>query len=124
MICDPVFMIGGMKTSEIRGRTTIQYGNNFMSQWKVYEYVRRFKEGETSFVADVHSGQSSTVTCAKYNEHIKQHVWDNESVSIFEISSDISIIRGKKWCKNGLMPYQNIILSWSRVTCDCLDQLH
>jgi hypothetical protein len=35
-----------MKASEIYGRMTVQYGNNCMSQKKVYKWMERLKGGQ------------------------------------------------------------------------------
>jgi hypothetical protein len=37
-----------MKTDEIYGRMTVQYGDNCMNQRQVYEWLKWFKGGRTS----------------------------------------------------------------------------
>lgn len=50
----------GVKTSEIYGRMAVQYGNDWTSQRKVYEWVQGFR-GHMTDADDVHPGQSLSV---------------------------------------------------------------
>jgi hypothetical protein len=45
MPIDDLWSDRSVKTSEIYGRLTVQYGDNCMSQGKVYEWVERFRGG-------------------------------------------------------------------------------
>jgi len=51
----------GVKTGEIYGRMTVQYGDNCRGQSKVLEWVGRFKGGQTNVEARFE--RPWTVTC-------------------------------------------------------------
>jgi len=50
----------GVKPVEIHCRMLAQYGQSTMSQRKVYEWVERFKSGQTLFTDEGRSGRPST----------------------------------------------------------------
>jgi len=58
-------------------KTTVQYGNNYVRQRKVYAWVERFKGGRTSDDDDACSGWPWAVTRAEVKKQIDQCIWDN-----------------------------------------------
>jgi hypothetical protein len=79
-----------VKTGEIYGRMTVQYGDNCMSQRKVYERVERFGGGGWRSVDDdddARSGGSLTVTCVEVKERIDQRIRDNRRMKIHYVAS-------------------------------------
>jgi len=54
-----------VKTVEIHHRKLAQYGRSTMSQRKVYEWVKRFKLGQTHVTDEGRSGQPSTLRSRK-----------------------------------------------------------
>jgi hypothetical protein len=73
----------GVKTGEVYGRTAVQYGGNYMSQSKVYEWVEGFKVGRST-VEDTPSGWLKTETCVEIKEHLHQHIQDNRRINFDE----------------------------------------
>lgn len=47
-------MVKGWKTSDIYGRMLVQYGDNCMSQRKVYERMQKLKEDVRLLIKRVH----------------------------------------------------------------------
>jgi hypothetical protein len=101
MITDPIFMVRGC---EINGRVTVQYGDHCMGQKKVHEWMENISVGRMNIVHDVRAERPSSGTCVEAAEQINQRIRDNRKICIDEISSEMSIILGIKWCKNGLRP--------------------
>jgi hypothetical protein len=66
-----------------------QYGNNSMSQAKIYEPGGG--GGPKNIVDDVRSGRPSTLTHVKINEKIDQRIRDNRRVSRGKITPEMSI---------------------------------
>jgi hypothetical protein len=51
-----------VSTSDIYGKLTVQYGDKYMCQKDIFEWIERFEGGQMSTVNDVNSGLPSTVT--------------------------------------------------------------
>jgi len=51
---------GGVKPVEIHRRMLAQYEQSTVSQWKVYEWVERFKSGRTLVTDEGRSARPST----------------------------------------------------------------
>lgn len=86
----------GVKTGKIYRRVTVQYGDNCMSQWQVYEWVARLKGRRTS-ADDRHYGRLSTVTRAEVRGQTDQHIRDNRRISTDETLSEM-VMRKRKKC--------------------------
>ena len=54
------FIWAEVKPVQIHGRMLAQYGQSTMSQWKVYEWVERFKSGRTRVTEEGRSARPST----------------------------------------------------------------
>jgi transposase len=50
----------GVKPVEIIRRMQAQYGDNFLSRSKIYEWIDHFKKGRTSVCDEERSGRPST----------------------------------------------------------------
>lgn len=55
-----------VEPAEIHCKMTAQYGNENMSQWKVYEWIEKFKERRTRVTDKTRSGRPSTSPAQAY----------------------------------------------------------
>jgi hypothetical protein len=58
----------------------VEYGDDCMSQTKVYKCVDKFKRGLMSVADNVHSGWPSAVICKGFGvteSAISSRIWDN-----------------------------------------------
>jgi hypothetical protein len=70
---------------------TVRYGDNCVSQRKVYGWVERFKGGLMSVDGDARCGWPSNVTHVEVMEQIYQRIQDNRIISIDELIICVSV---------------------------------
>jgi hypothetical protein len=76
-ICDSVFVV-----IEIYGRMAVLYGYNYISQWKVYEYVKSIKERRKRVDDNERSRRRLALTRVEVKEKIDQRIRNNQRISI------------------------------------------
>jgi hypothetical protein len=85
-----------VKTVEMYGTMTVQYGENCMNQRKVEEWVEGFTGWRESVVHDVRYGRPSTVIRVDVTNHIDQRIRDNQRIDTDETEPKMSIKHGTK----------------------------
>ena len=61
----------GVKPSEIYRRMKVQYGNSFLSQGRVYEWVERFQNGRQNVSDEHRSGRPVSVASETVKEKVE-----------------------------------------------------
>ncbi|XP_011146696.2 putative uncharacterized protein FLJ37770 [Harpegnathos saltator] len=92
-VCLKFCVKNGIKCSEAFKMLKKAFGDNTMSQPRVYEWYKRFQEGREDIEDDARSGRPSTSTSDENVEKVKEIVLANR-ITIREVAEEIGISYG------------------------------
>lgn len=93
-VCLKFCVKNGIKCSEAFKMLKKAFGNNTMSQPRVYEWYKRFQEGREDIEDDARSGRPSSSTNDENVKKIKAIVLANRRITIREAAEEIGISYG------------------------------
>lgn len=71
---------------EQRAVISAQYRNSALSQWFVYKWTERFKNGRTSINHEEETGHPSTSITDANTERVHDMILQNRQVTIYEVA--------------------------------------
>ena len=84
----------GLKPIEIHRRMKVQYDDASLSLQQVYEWSRKFRNGETSVTDALRSSQAHHVVTPESTAAVEGIVMENRRVAVNEIATNLNISQG------------------------------
>ena len=84
----------GVPGAEMHRRISVQYGNSVVSQWVVYEWIERFKNGRTSIKHEEGARCPSTSITDVNMEWVHDMILQNRWVTTNEVEHQLQIGHG------------------------------
>jgi transposase len=84
----------GIKPVEIIRRMQAEYGDNFLSRSKIYEWIDHFQHGRASVCDEERSGRLSSSSTENSIQTIDRMVRENRRITVDDIAQALNISHG------------------------------
>jgi transposase len=83
-----------VKPSEIYRRMKVHYGDSYLSQGRMYEWLERFQNGRKNVGDEHRRGRTVSVATETMEQQIEQRIRDYRRVTIDEIAVEFNMSHG------------------------------